>query len=262
MAAFMFYGFLIVLCLSCSPGPVKSNVPMPEAGNKNLISYTLKKSLSHNRKAYTQGLVYYGDKVYESTGANQSWIAELDLQSGRQEKKVVLDKKYFGEGITILNNKVYQLTWKHKKGFIYRAGSFEELGTFSYSFDGWGITTDGHHLIVSDGSSKLHFMDSLTFRVIKSLAVHEEGAAVEALNELEYIDNYIYANQWETSYILKIDPHTGAVVGKLDLTDIVNRIKSAYSRAGVLNGIAHNPATGDLLITGKRWPKAFILRLN
>ncbi len=258
----LIFALQLTFCWSCSPESMQSGSATTVAADSNFISYSLKATLQHNRKAYTQGLVYWGDKLYESTGANQSWIAEVDLQSGTHKKKVVLKKKYFGEGITVLNNKVYQLTWKHNKGFIYRAGSFEALGTFSYGFDGWGITTDGQHLIISDGTHRLHYLDTLTFAVVKSLEVEQNGAAAKQLNELEYIDGYIYANQWETNYILKIDPANGTVVGKLDLSPIADKIKRDYPKANVLNGIAYNPKTEDILITGKRWPRAYIIKLD
>lgn len=226
------------------------------------VPYTVRMTFWHDDQAYTQGLAFYKDKVYESTGAEESWIAALDLDKGTQEKKVVLERKYFGEGITILNNKVYQLTWKHKKGFIYDVNTFKELGTFTYRFEGWGITSDGTHLLISDGSEHIHYLDTLTFEVVKRLSITENGRKVKYINELEFIDGAIYANQWETNFILKIDPQLEEVVGRLDLSPLANEIKRIYPDAGVLNGIAYNSTTEDILITGKLWPRAYLLRLN
>lgn len=232
------------------------------ANMQNLIPYSVIKELPHDKKAYTQGLLYYQGKVYESTGSEHSWIAEVDLVSGRQDKKVELDQQYFGEGITVLNDKVYQLTWKDKVGFIYDTRTFEKEGAFSYDFDGWGITTDGTYLIVSDGTEKLYYLDTLGLEVVKTLQIRENGSLVKDINELEYINEYILANQYESDYLLKIDPERQEVVGRVDLSLIARKIKKRYRKANVLNGIAYNPETGHLLITGKYWPKAFLIHLQ
>lgn len=253
-------GGLLFLCIfSCQ---------LPKTGSeggesmRNLIPYSLIKELPHDKNAYTQGLVYYQGKVYESTGSEHSWIAEVNLESGEHDKKVVLDKQYFGEGITVLNNTIYQLTWKDKLGFIYDARTFEKKGTFSYDFDGWGITTDGINLIVSDGTEKLYYLDTLDLEVVKTLHIRENGSPVKDINELEYVDGYILANQYETDYLLKIDPERQEVVGRVDLSPIAQKIKRKYRKANVLNGIAYDPETGYILLTGKYWPKAFLIQLQ
>ena len=246
----------IVSCRAPKPGVVSSS------DTENLIPYTVTQELPHDRKAYTQGLVYYQGKVYEGTGSENSWLAVVNLESGEQDKKVVLDKEYFGEGITVLNDKIYQLTWKDKKGFIYDAKTFEKLGTFQYNFEGWGLTTDGQHLIISDGTSSLYYLDTLNFEVQKILEIREKGSPVKDINELEYIDGYIFANQYQTDYVLKIDPEKEEVVGKLDLTAIAGKVKRRYRNANVLNGIAWNPETGEILITGKYWPRAYLIQVH
>lgn len=254
------FALLSAFLMSFSCGVQKREKPEdPSSGNT--IPYSIKMVFPHDPEAYTQGLVYYKGKVLESTGSNDSWIAEVNLARGEQDKKVVLDKEYFGEGITVLNNKIYQLTWKDNLGFIYNADNFEEIGTFSYDFEGWGITTDGQHLIISDGSEKIYFLDTLTYSVEKTLTIRENDFLVKQLNELEYVDGFIFANQWETNYLLKIDPQTEQVVGKVDLSPIAKEIKRNYPQADVLNGIAFNPETREMLVTGKRWPKAYILKI-
>ena len=236
-----------------------------EISNENLLPYSVKMVFPHDEKAFTQGLVIYKGKIYESTGYHnftRSWIAEVDLDNGEHDKKVELHKSYFGEGICILNNKMYQLSWKENTGFVYELGSFKNIGTFAYDSEGWGLTTDGQHLIMSDGTNKISFLDTLTFEIKKAVFVTENNIPVSKLNELEYIEGYIFANQWETSYIVKIDPATGKVVGRLDLSPLVNEIQRNSRKAEVLNGIAYNDQTGELLVTGKLWPKAYLIRLG
>lgn len=241
---------------------VKEQEKKAENSYENLIPYSVRMTYQHDEEAYTQGLVFHEGKVFESTGSKDSWIAEVNLDNGRQDKKVVLDKKYFGEGITILNNKVYQLTWKDKTGFIYDLNTFRTLSTFSYNFDGWGITNDGEHLIISDGTDKIYYLDTLNFEVARILHIKENNQPVEQINELEFIEGNIFANQYETSYLLKIDPETEQVSGRVDLSSLAGEIKRTSQKADVLNGIAYNPKTKELLITGKRWPKAYLIVLG
>ena len=225
-------------------------------------AYQVNMVLEHNPEAFTQGLVYYDGKLYESTGGEESWIAEVDMTSGEYKKKVELEDSYFGEGITILNNKVYQLTWQSKTGFVYDLESFEKIREFTYDFEGWGITHDNQNLIVSDGTDKLHYLDTTTLQVIETVSIKEHGQESTKLNELEYINGYIYANQWQSSFILKIDPKKKEVIDRLDLTNLVNEIQRSYPEANVLNGIAFNPTTQETLVTGKLWPKAYVVRLR
>jgi glutaminyl-peptide cyclotransferase len=243
---------LVVACFSC-------RVEKTQVAS---IPYTLLREVPHNDEAYTQGLVIANGKVYESTGRTNSWIAEVDLETGMHTKKVVLDKPYFGEGIAILNGKVYQLTWQNKRGFVYDLASFTQVDEFAYPFEGWGITTDGRHLLISDGTDTIHYLDTLTMSVVKTLSVKERQAKVSNLNELEWIEGYLYANQWKSNYIFKIDPRNGQVLGKLDFDSLATHIEKEYSKAGVLNGIAYNPITKEILVTGKYWPKAYLIKLE
>ena len=226
------------------------------------ITYTLIKAFPHDIQTFTQGLTVHNGTLYESTGQQGSWIAEVEIATGTQNKKVVLKDEYFGEGITILNNKVYQLTWQSNVGFVYDLKTFEKIGEFNYRHEGWGITSDGKNLIVSDGTPVLHFLDTVSLKEVSTLQVRENGIAASALNELEYIDGYIYANQWQTQYILKIDPSTGEVVAKMDLSELWNRILRMNPSADVLNGIAYEKKSKTFLVTGKYWPVMFALRIH
>lgn len=226
------------------------------------ISYQLKTTWPHDTEAFTQGLLIHEGKLYESTGQNGSWIGVVNINTGKPDKKVILDDKYFGEGITILNNKIYQLTWRNKTGFVYDARSFGKLKEFTYEGEGWGITHDGKNLIMSDGSSRLFFMDTTSLARVKSIDVTDQNGPVKKLNELEYIDGFVFANVWETNRIVKIDPSTGQVVGALDLTPLAENARLRNPKADVLNGIAYHAGTKLLVVTGKNWPSYYVLQLN
>lgn len=227
-----------------------------------LISYKLKQRWKHDSQAFTQGLLIHEGKLFESTGQKQSYVGIVDIKTGKPDKKVVLDDKYFGEGITVLNGKLYQLTWQNNVGFVYDVDTFEKLREFTYETEGWGLTHDNHHLIMSDGTEKLIYLDTATLKPVKTIRVKTENGFVTKLNELEYMEGFILANQWESNRILKIDPETGEVVGVLDLTPLAQEAKLDNPRADVLNGIAYHPATKLLIVTGKLWPSAYVLQLN
>jgi glutamine cyclotransferase len=219
--------------------------------------------LPHNTDAFTEGLTINNGKVYESTGQNgKSWVAEVDPGSGTHDKKIILDSQYFGEGITILNNKLYYLTWQTKIGFIYDARTYKMLGEFHFDTEGWGLTHNDKELIRSDGSEKIYFLDSAKLSVTRTITVTDNGARVKNLNELEYVNGYLFANVYETSRIVKIDPSTGKVVGRLDLSTIVEEIKRMYPNTAELNGIAYDKNSNALLITGKLWPKSYLIRIQ
>ncbi len=248
--------FLTFLIFTCSP---RKNEAIPE---KDLIPYTVLKVFPHDVTAFTQGLTVNKGRLYESTGQANSWIAEVDIATGKQDKKIVLDKKYFGEGITFLNNKIYQLTWQNHVGFVYYSKTFDKLREFQYGHEGWGITHNEKNLIISDGTEKLYFLDTLTLKIADTLLVMDHGIATDNLNELEFIEGYLYANRWQTNLILKIDPASGNVVGKIDLSPLYEKARQMNSRADVLNGIAYEKKTGILLVTGKLWPALFAIRLQ
>jgi glutaminyl-peptide cyclotransferase len=241
---------------ACSPG--KKN----EGLENVIIPYSVLAVFPHDKTAFIEGLVVDHGKLYESTGEDNGWIAEVDIASGAQQKKVILEKKYFGEGITILNNKVFHLTYKTQIGFVYDLKTFKKIKEFSYPFEGWGMTHDGKNLIVSDGTQKLHFLDTANLTETSVVEVHDANGPVKNINELEYIDGYLLANQWQTDYILKIDPASGEVLGTIDLSPIAEKIRSVSPRADVLNGIAYEKQTKMILITGKFWPSLYAIKLK
>jgi glutamine cyclotransferase len=226
------------------------------------IGFKLKTRWKHDPLAWTQGLLIYNGKLYESTGQKQSYIGIVDINTGKADKKVVLDDKYFGEGIAVLNNKVYQLTWQNHVGFVYDLRTFERLREFEYPTEGWGLTTDNHNLIMSDGTEKLIYLDTASLKPVKTLRVKDQYGYVTKLNELEYMEGFILANQWETNRILKIDPATGDVVGIIDLSPLVQEAHLDNPKADVLNGIAYHPSTKLVIVTGKLWPSTYVLQLN
>mgnify|MGYP001255378467 CR=1 FL=1 len=234
--------------------------------DSTMLSYTVLSVLPHNAEAFTQGLVIHNNKLLESTGQEgRSWVGEVNPASGAHDKKVILDNKYFGEGITVLNNKLYYLTWKKRVGFVYNATTYEKIKEFEYDpkiKEGWGLTHDGVNLILSDGTDKIHFLDTVDLKVTRSITVRDGNMGIKQLNELEYINGYIFANVWQTNWIVKIDPKTGKVVGKLDLTRIGNEIRAQYPNADVLNGIAYDKNSGAILVTGKLWPKSYLIKIQ
>lgn len=230
--------------------------------NPTLIDFKVQSTFPHSKESFTQGLVIHDGQLYESTGQEGSWIGIVNIKTGDADKKITLDKKYFGEGITILNNKIYQLTWKNKIAFVYDLKTYEKLKEFNYTSEGWGLTHDNSDLIMSDGTSTLYFRDTLTFKIKKELQVTFNNQPVNALNELEYIDGYIYANTWRTNYIAKINPSNGEAVGFLDLSKLVQQANLINPNADVLNGIAWHDGTRSMLVTGKNWPYIYVLKMN
>ncbi len=230
------------------------------------ISFQVINQFPHDTSAFTQGFTFYQGKLYESTGApdipanSGTWIGQVDLNTGKVDKKVDLGKAFFGEGIAFFNDKIYQLTWQSKKGFIYDATTFKKIREFTYGSEGWGITHDGQHLIMSTGSSNLYYLSPDSLNFVKMLAIQDNNGYVNNLNELELINNFIYANQWQTPYILKIDPSTGYVVGKLDMSKQIAEVRAKYPGSEELNGIAYDSATQKTYITGKKWPLIYEIK--
>jgi len=252
--------FLAFVCFlswaSCSPKKKESTL------TEDLIPYTVVKAFPHDPTSFIQGLTIHQGRLFESTGQDNSWISEVDIATGKHDKKIILDKKYFGEGICILNNKLYQLTWQNHIGFVYDLKTFNKLNEFRYDHEGWGITHNGKNLIVSDGTNQLHFLDTLTLKEISSVTVTDEYAEIDDLNELEYIEGYIFANRWQTNYILKIDPNTGKVVGRMEMSPLSDKMNLLNPSADVLNGIAYEQKSKTLLVTGKLWPTLFAIRFQ
>jgi glutamine cyclotransferase len=225
----------------------------------------------HDPQAFTQGLEFYKGKLYEGTGEpKQSTLRIVDIKTGHPEKKYLIpDTTIFGEGITIYKNKIYQLTWQNHKIFEYNIDDITRpIGTYNWSVEGWGLTNDGNNLIISDGSSKLYYVQpdeaKKEMKTIKIITVSDNFGEVDSLNELEYIDGYIFANRWYNNHIIKIDTSNGHVVGIMDLTGLLHQYdpNAKFDDGAVLNGIAYDSATKKLYITGKDWPKMFEMKLN
>ena len=228
----------------------------------NLIRYTVQRTWPHDTKAFTEGLLIHKGELYESTGESESWIGVVNVKTGEVNKKVELDKKYFGEGITILNNKVYQLTYKTREGFVYSLPGFEKIRTFTYDTEGWGLTHNGEHLIMSVGTDKLYFLDTTNLKVVRTMNVTYRGEPLKELNELEFVNGSIFANVWRTDMIARIDAATGVADGFLELSELTSQARMINSRSDVLNGIAWHPGSKSLLVTGKYWPLIYILKLE
>jgi len=227
------------------------------------IAYSVVNTFPHDTSSYTQGLIVYKGQLLEGTGNfGKSKLREIDLKTGKAVKEISLDPKHFGEGITVLNDTLYQLTWKEKIMHVYTARDFKKIKEFSLNTEGWGITNDGKNLIVTDGSNNLFFYEPSTFRLLRTQGVFEMGQPLDDLNELEYINGYIYANQYQFNNIYKIDPNSGLVVAKLNLADVVNGLKQSAPYVDVLNGIAYDSATKKVYITGKNWPSLYEIQFD
>lgn len=216
----------------------------------------------HKTKSYTQGLEFDGDQLYEGTGGRgdvgESLIAKVDLKTGEFTQEHKIGDEYFGEGITIMGDTLYQLTWQKHTCFIYNKNTFEKLGTYTYTGEGWGLCNDGKELIMSDGSNRIYFRDPRTFGIIRSIEVFSNEGPVNRLNELEYIHGKIYANVYTTNRIVVIDPKTGVVLRNIDCS----LVALDYKKSGeVLNGIAYKKDTKQLFITGKDWPNLLEIAL-
>lgn len=226
-------------------------------------TYKIVNNYPHSINHYTQGLEFFDGYLYEGTGENgSSGLFKTTIETGKEIKKTSLDKKYFGEGITILNNKIYQLTYRAQKGFVYRISDFALIDSFRYSSkEGWGLTNDGTNLIMSDGSNLLTWLNPENFSVVKTIQVANNTGLVNYLNELEYIDETIYANIYTTDLIYQIDPKTGKVLSEINLTGLVDMYKNNNERIDYLNGIAYDKKNERLFVTGKLWPRLFEIKL-
>ena len=227
-----------------------------------MYSYQVIHTWPHDRAAFTQGLVFLDGELLESTGMNgESSLRRVELETGRVLQQVQLPYNIFAEGLALFGKKLFQLTYQNGKCFVYDLQSFSKQHEFTYSGEGWGLTTDGQSLIMSDGSNRLRFIDPDTFTVKKIVAVTAAGRPINRLNELEYIRGEIFANIWQTDFVARIDPASGKVVGLINFTGLLPATDRDPS-TDVLNGIAYDPAGDRLFVTGKRWPKLFEVRLQ
>jgi glutaminyl-peptide cyclotransferase len=252
--------FLLLACfVACKNGdkPAEEDTPPVPEGPK-IMSYSILKVYPHDTSSFTQGLLIYKGELYEGTGLEgRSKLMKVDLNTGKALRQISLEPQYFGEGVTILNDTVYQLTWQNKVVFAYTLKDFKKVKEFRIDTDGWGLTNNGTELIASDGSSNLFYYEPSTFRLLRTQTITEGGSLSYNLNELEYIDGYIYANQYQAPYIFKIDPGSGSIVAKTDLSAMWNRVKAIDPQADVPNGIAYDTATKKIYITGKLWPELY-----
>ncbi|HWB90551.1 MAG TPA: glutaminyl-peptide cyclotransferase [Puia sp.] len=288
---FLLTGVLLAACNN-SNNDVKTTDSSAMTDNAPpAINYSVVRAYPHDTSAYTEGFLFHDGQLFESTGTEaasmpgrRSLFGSVDLATGRITPKAELDRqKYFGEGIVFLKGKVYELTYTTKIGFIYDAKTFKKLGEFTFpNKEGWGMTTDGKYLIMSDGTSNIDYFDpdsthpeqvrivfddSTTatrilpsFKLARVLDVTDNNGPVSNINELELIHGYLYANQWLTNYILKIDPSTGKVVGRLNLDTLVNDARSKSAESESLNGIAYDSTTGKVYVTGKLWPNIYEIK--
>lgn len=240
--------------------PPKTGIPAPVT-----LSYNIIAQHPHDTGAYTQGLQLYNGKMYEATGDYEnSSLRITDYKTGKVEKIHPMgSSKIFGEGITILNNKIYQLTWQSKLVYVYDITNITKpIKTFTWPYEGWGITSNGTDLIISDGTANLYFVNPENFKVKSTISVQTDKGPLDSINELEYINGFVYANVYTTKIIVKIDPVSGHVVGVMNFDNILQASDIIPERTDYFNGIAYDSTSKTMFITGKRWPKLFEIRLN
>jgi glutamine cyclotransferase len=278
MSKQIFSIFLLVFTYSCGDNEkensvVESNPPI--VSEPKVLAYNILNTFPHDTAAFTQGLEYYKGKMYESTGLpGKSSIRMVDHTTGKILRNKKLDTSIFAEGMTILNDTIYQLTYQNHVVFVYNLKDFSLAKKLSWSNEGWGITNNGTNLVISEGSDKLYFVRPSDFKLIKVVSVTDNLGPVNNLNELEYVDGFIYANRYQHNYILKIDPNTGQVAARIDFTDLLKRFSKAdlsyLTKAGStamehgaeLNGIAWDSAGRKMFVTGKLWPNLFEVQLT
>jgi glutaminyl-peptide cyclotransferase len=265
----------LCLCAGCdqhpaASAPIPQSLPTPSSigqehpanGEVWRFSYEIVNTFPHDRTAFTQGLVFLDGKLLESTGLNgHSTLREVDLLTGRVLRQVAVPDRYFAEGLAVLDGKAYQLTWQAQKGFVYDEATFRLEHEFAYDGEGWGLTTDGHWLILSDGTSQIRFLDPAKFKVQRAIQVALRGQPVNQLNELEYIQGEIFANVWRTDFVVRIDPANGAVTDVINFAGLLPPA-DRDANTDVLNGIAYDSGSDRLFVTGKFWPRLFQVRLK
>lgn len=252
---------LLVLLTLCQLFLRGQTSHQPPANRPQEFTFAIVRVFPHDTAAYTQGLAYRDGFLYEGTGLNgRSSLRKVRLETGEVIQKVDLGPEFFGEGITLVKDKVLQLTWKSGVGFVYDLQTFHLMRRFSYSGEGWGLATNDRKIFLSDGTSDIRILDPATLKETRRLKVHDGSTPVDQLNELEFVDGQIFANVWHENRIARISPQTGAVVGWIDLDGLLSPIYHLESEA-VLNGIAYDPIRKRLFVTGKLWPSVFEIRL-
>ncbi len=253
---------MLSFCLSLSVGfgacePVPPDLPEEQPR----YTYTVVNTYPHDTNAFTQGLAITDAGLFEGTGLyGASTLRRVALESGAVLQQTSLAHSFFGEGITVFGDRIYQVTWREKTGFIYDRDRLEQTRTFTYEGEGWGLTHDDEQLIMSDGTAWLRFLDPETLAETRRVEVRSNDAPVTRLNELEYINGRVFANVWQTDYMVIVDPDTGTVVSWVDLTGLL-AAEDRTPQTDVLNGIAYDTTNGRLFVTGKRWPHIFEIEL-
>jgi len=241
-------------------GASRDAPPGTAAQEPLLETYEIVREYPHDDRAFTQGLVFHGGHLIEGTGRRgESSLRKVEIETGRVIERADISPRLFGEGIAILDGRVYQLTWTSGLGLIYDLDTFEAVQQFRQFTEGWGLTSDGEQLIQSDGSRMLYFLDPATMQATRSVEVHDANGFIDQINELEYIDGEIYANVWHSWEILRISPYDGHIIGRIDMSGLLDTAKLPDPES-VLNGIAYDPATGRVFVTGKLWPTLFEVR--
>ena len=243
--------------LACAPATVAQRKPAP------VQSYKVVATFPHDTTAFTQGLVFADGELYESTGlAGESTLRRVDITTGKTLQRIEVPKQYFAEGLALVGDELLQLTWQHRRGFVYDRKTFQQKRTFTYNTEGWGIAYDGtSRLVMSDGSDTLSFLDPKTLSLTKTLRVQDAGRAIGNLNELEWIEGEIWANVWQTDRIARISPNTGEVTAWIDLASLYPRAQR-LPPADELNGIAYDKVTRRIFITGKKWPRLYQITVS
>lgn len=261
------------LTAACGNSPAVTN--NSNVGNTNPVkqvvpayNYEIVKTYPHDPQAFTQGLEFHNGVLYESTGGQDgddfySSLRKVDYTTGKVLQKYDVPREYFGEGITIFNDLIYQITWREMTCFVYDVNDFKLIREFRYSGQGWGLTHDDTNLIMSDGTHVIRFVDPKDFKTVRTIVVNDEnGNPVLELNELEYVKGEIWANIWQSGWIVRIDPATGKLLGRIDLNPLMEDEQARNRQADVLNGIAYDPSSDRLFVTGKKWKRLFEIKVN
>lgn len=242
--------------------PIQAKPVQAKPVQAKLSTFKVVKTFPHDRNAFTQGLLWHDGVLYEGTGREGlSFVRRVDLNTGKVLRQSKLPPEVFGEGLVLDGDRLIQITWQSGRAFVFDAQTFKPLGEWKYKGEGWGLTTDGKELIMSDGSSQLIFRDPKTFAEKRRVKVTFNGKPLKMLNELEWIAGQVWANVWQTDYIVRINPQTGAVEDYLDCSGLLSS-NSRVGKEDVLNGIAYDAQTKRIFLTGKLWPKLFEIKLE
>jgi glutamine cyclotransferase len=258
------------ISVACSNNSHKTKKSINSRNPIKSINFKVIKTYPHDTGSFTEGFLFYDNQLFESTGSpeefpnTRSVFGIVDLNTGKIDVKAELDRNnYFGEGIVILNGKIFQLTYKNQTGFIYDLKSYKKTGSFKYSNkEGWGLTSDGKNIIMSDGTNIITYLYPDSLKVVKTLNVTFNGSSALYMNELEFINGYLYANIWTTNNIAKIDPATGIIVGIIDLSSLFYEAKKTYSLSEATNGIAYDSSKDRIFVTGKFWPTIYQIKFS